>query len=267
MTSPIPPKGQSSGTPANPAAADDGDALHFCSTCAFSDACMSQGYDKTALSELHVLVDHVGPFHAGDYIFRAGERFDAIAAVRAGMVKTFIDDSQGSEQVLGFSLPGEVIGLNAIHGARYPCSAVALDTVHLCRISFPRMSQLATRMPGLQAKLFSLLSAEIGKAALLAANHRTEERMAAFLVDMSERYARRGFSAVRFNLTMARAEIANYLRMAPETASRVLRRLSDDGVIAVSQREILLLQPERLAAMAAAGNNESDPTSAQGPER
>ncbi len=234
----------------NPAAADDGDALHFCSTCAFSDACTSQGYDKTALGELHVLVDHVGPFQAGDYLFRAGDPFDSIAAVRAGMVKTFVDDSQGNEQVLGFNLPGEVIGLNAIHGARFPCNAVALDTVYLCRISFPRLSLLATRMPGLQARLFSLLSAEIGKVATLAANHRTEERMAAFLLDLSERYARRGFSATRFNLSMARTEIANYLRMAPETVSRVLRRLSDEGVIAVNQREMLLLQPERLAELA-----------------
>ncbi|KRG61510.1 transcriptional regulator, partial [Stenotrophomonas terrae] len=128
-----PPRGpQGSATP-NPAAASDGDELHFCTTCAFSDACSSQGYDKTALNELHVMVDHVGPYHAGDYIFRAGEPFDAIAAVRAGMVKTFVDDSLGNEQVLGFSLPGEVIGLNAIHGSRYPCNAVALDTVHLCR--------------------------------------------------------------------------------------------------------------------------------------
>jgi len=206
---------------------------------------MSQGYDKAALGELHVLVDHVGPFQAGDYLFRAGDPFDSIAAVRAGMVK-------GNEQVLGFSLPGEVIGLNAIHGARFPCNAVALDTVYLCRISFPRLSLLATRMPGLQARLFSLLSAEIGKVATLAANHRTEERMAAFLLDLSERYARRGFSATRFNLSMARTEIANYLRMAPETVSRVLRRLSDQGVIAVNQREMLLLQPERLAALAVA---------------
>ena len=211
---------------------------------------MSQGYDKAALGELHVLVDHVGPFQAGDYLFRAGDPFDSIAAVRAGMVKTFVDDSQGNEQVLGFSLPGEVIGLNAIHGARFPCNAVALDTVYLCRISFPRLSLLATRMPGLQARLFSLLSAEIGKVATLAANHRTEERMAAFLLDLSQRYARRA-SATRFNLSMARTEIANYLRMAPETVSRVLRRLSDDGVIAVNQREMLLLDPDRLAALAA----------------
>ncbi len=250
MSIPSQPQRDARLTP-NPAAADDGDALRFCSTCAFSDACMSEGMDKTRLADLHVLVDHVGPYRAGDYIFRAGDPFDAIAAVRAGMVKTFVDDSQGNEQVLGFSLPGEVIGLNAIHGTRYPCNAVALDTVYLCRFSFSKMSLLATRTPGLQARLFSLLSAEIGKIASLAANHSAEERMAAFLLDLSVRYARRGFSATHFNLAMARADIANYLRMAPETASRVLRRLGDDGVISVRQREIELLQPQRLAELAA----------------
>lgn len=236
--------------PHGPAAAGDGDALRFCSTCAFSEACMSQGYDKTALADLHVLVDHVGPFHAGDMVFRSGDPFESIAAVRAGVVKTSVNDTQGNEQVLGFSLPGEVIGLNAIHGSRYPCNAVALDTVYLCRISFPRMSLLAARMPGLQARLFSLLSAEIGKAELLAANQRTEQRLAAFLLDLSARYERRGFSAVRFNLVMARTEIANYLRMAPETVSRALRRLSDDGIVAVRQREVEVLQPQRLASLA-----------------
>lgn len=244
-----------SAPPLNPAASGDGDELHFCSTCAFSDACMSQGYDKSMLSELHVLVDHVGPFHAGDYIFRTGEEFRAIAAVRAGMVKTFVNDSNGNEQVLGFSLPGEVIGLNAIHSSRYPCNAVALDTVLLCQFSFPKMTLLAARMPGLQSKLFSLLSAEIGKASMLAADYRTEERMAAFLLDLSRRYAQRGFSATRFNLTMARTEIASYLRMAPETVSRVLRRLGDDGIIAIKQREVVLRDPARLEAFASGGRD------------
>lgn len=243
-------------SPLNPAAAGDGNVLRFCTTCAFSDLCISQGFDKVALSELHVLVEHIGPYHAGDRIFMTGEEFNSIAAVRAGMVKTFVIDSNGNEQVLGFSLPGEVIGLNAIHTSRYPCSAIALDTVYLCQFSFPKMSLLASRMPGLQARLFSLLSAEIGKVALLAANYRTEERMAAFLLDLSERYARRGFSAARFNLTMSRAEIANYLRMAPETVSRALKRLTSDGVITVKQREIIVLQPDKLADFASSSSNE-----------
>jgi len=93
---------------------DDGDALTFCSTCAFSHACLSRGMDKSALRELHVLVEHVGPFHAGDHIFREGEPFEAIAAVRAGSVKTRVIDRDGHEHVLGFHFPGEVIGLNPV---------------------------------------------------------------------------------------------------------------------------------------------------------
>jgi CRP/FNR family transcriptional regulator len=218
--------------------ADDGDALRFCSTCAFSDACLSQGFDKAALGDLHVLVEHVGPFHEGEHVFREGEEFTAIAAVRAGTVKTYVVDPGGHEQVLGFFLPGEVIGLNAIHQSRYPCNAVALDTVMLCRFSFPKMALLATRLPGLQAHLFRLLSQDIGKAALLAGDYSADQRMAAFLVTLSRRYAQRGFSATRFHLTMSRTDIANYLRLAPETVSRVLRRFQDENLVLVERREL-----------------------------
>jgi hypothetical protein len=148
--------------------ADDGDALHFCSTCAFSQACLDEGMDKGALMDLHVLVEHVGPLQPGAHVFREGDPFDAIAAVRAGTVKTYVVDPDGREHVLGFHLPGEVIGLNAIDGDSYPCNAVALDTVMLCRFSFPRIAVLATRVPGLQRHLFRLLSRDIGRANLLA---------------------------------------------------------------------------------------------------
>jgi len=229
---------------------DDGDELRFCTTCAFSEACLSQGYDKSALGELHVLVEHVGPYREGDHLFREGDPFTAIAAVRAGTVKTYVLDESGREQVLGFFLPGEVIGLNAIHQARYPCNAIALDTVALCRFSFPRMAVLASRMPGLQAQLFRLLSMDIGKAALLAGDYSADERMAAFLVSLSLRYARRGFSPTRFRLTMARTDLANYLRLAAETVSRVLRRFQDDGLLTVERRELEILDLPRLQGLA-----------------
>jgi CRP/FNR family transcriptional regulator len=229
---------------------DDGDALHFCSTCAFSSACLDQGYDKSRLKELHVLVEHVGPFEEGTHIFREGDRFDAIAAVRAGTVKTYVNDSEGREQVLGFFLPGEVIGLNAISRNTYPCNAVALDSVSLCKFSFPGIAALATRMPGVQQQLFKLLSLDIGKAALLAGNFSADERMAAFLVSLSRRYAARGFSATRFRLTMTRADIANYLRLASESVSRGFRRLQDTGLVKVDRREIELTDLPKLEALA-----------------
>lgn len=231
--------------------ADDGDALQFCSTCAFSQACMAEGMDKRALMDLHVLVEHVGPFHAGDHIFREGDAFEAIAAVRAGAVKTYVIDREGREHVLGFHLPGEVIGLNAIDGDSYPCNAVALDTVMLCRFSFPRISLLATQLPGLQKHLFRLMSRDIGRAALLAGDWSADQRMAAFLIGLSRRLAARGFSADRFQLTMARTDIANYLRLAPETVSRVLRRFQQDGLVNVERREVELPGREQLESLAA----------------
>jgi CRP/FNR family transcriptional regulator len=231
--------------------ADDGDAWRFCSTCAFSQACMAEGMDKAALGDLHMLVQHVGPLQAGEHLFRTGDRFEAIAAVRAGTVKTYVIDPSGREHVLGFHFPGEVIGLDGIDGDTYPCNAVALDTVMLCRFSFPKISVLATRLPGLQQHLFRLLSRDIGRAALLSGDTSADERMAAFLVGMSRRLAARGFSPVRFQLTMARTDIANYLRLAPETVSRVLKRFQDDGLLRVDRRELEVLDRARMEALAA----------------
>lgn len=231
---------------------NDGDALQFCTTCAFSQACLDEGMDKAALSDLHVLVEHVGPLHEGDVVFRQGAPFDAIAAVRAGTVKTFFVDRSGREQVLGFHFPGEVIGLDAIDGNVYPCTAVALDTVMLCRFSFSRMAQLASQLPGLQAQLFRLMSRGIGRAGLMASDYSAEERIAAFLVGISRRLEARGFSPNRFQLTMARADIANHLRMTPETVSRMLKRLQDLAILEARGRDIEILDRPKLEAMAAA---------------
>lgn len=236
-------------TPSNPGPGD-GDELQFCSTCAFGAVCLPGGYDKTALSELHCVVQHTGPLHAGDTIFRANDRFESIYAVRAGTVKTRVIDTQGREQILGFHLPGEVIGLAAIHPAKYPCDAIALDTVYLCRFSFPALALLATRMPAVQQQLFRLLSADIGKAVLLSGDYSASERMAAFLLLLASRFAARGFSATRFRLGMPRSDIACHLRLVPETVSRVLRRFQDDGLLRIEEREVELLQLQQLRAIA-----------------
>lgn len=233
-----------------PTVTDDGDEIHFCTTCAFAQACQSQGYDKAALRKLHVLVEHIGPIKQGDYIFREGEDFNAIAAVREGSVKTNIFDAENNEKVLGFFLPGEVIGLNAIHDSKYPCNAVALDTVMLCRFSFPKMALLASQMPGLQTQLFRLLSQDIGKAALLTGDYLADQRTAAFLVTLFRRHAQSGLSSTSFCLAMSRTDIANYLRLAPETLSRVFKRFQSEKLIRVSRREIEICDLSALEQLA-----------------
>ncbi len=226
--------------------ADDGDETRFCGTCAFSSACIAAGYHKPELAELQCLVEHVGPFRAGEHIFRTGDPFRAIFAVRSGTVKTRMVDKDGREQVLGFYLPGEVVGLNAIYPEHFPCDAVALDTAYFCRFSFPAMSALASRIPAVQQHLFRLLSKELGTASLLAGDHSADERVAAFLMDLAARYAARGFSATRFRLSMSRGDIANYLRLAAETVSRVLSRFRGQGLIQIEGRELQLLDSAKL---------------------
>lgn len=229
---------------------DDGSDVKFCSTCAFGAVCLPNGYDKPTLQALHCLVEHVGPFREGEYLFHTNDPFSAIYAVRGGTVKTSLVDSLGREQVLGFYLPGEMVGLNAIHPDRYPCDAIALDSVYLCRFSFPALAMLATRIPGIQQQLFRLLSKDIGAASLLAGDFTADERVAAFLVAMADRYAARGFSATAIRLSMPRADIANYLRLAAETISRVLRRFQDQGLIRVEGRDVEFLVPAALRTLA-----------------
>ena len=230
--------------------ANDGNTENFCSSCAFAEACAVAGYGKAELSELHCLVEHVGPFEPGQHVFRNGDAFRALYAVRNGMVKTTLVDAEGREQVLGFYLPGELVGLDAIYPEHYPCDAVALETTECCRFSFPAMSALAARQPRIQQHLFRLLSKELGSATLLAGDHSADERMAAFLVNLGDRYAARGLSATQFRLSMARADIANYLRLAAETVSRVLGRFREQKLIAIDGRKVELLDPPRLRALA-----------------
>lgn len=226
---------------------DDGDPLHFCTTCAFSQASKSAGYDKAALRDLHVLVEHVGPFRRGDYVFRAGNPFRAIFAVRAGAVKTVAMDPDGNEHILGFYIPGEVIGLNAIYPEHYPCDAIALETSLFCRFSFPAISALATRMPGLQQQLFKLISKELGEANRLLGSQGADERVAAFLLNLAARYAAQGSPPRQLRLAMSRNDVAAHLHLASETVSRTLTRFKDASLIDVSGRTITVLDPNRLS--------------------
>ena len=235
--------------PASPV--DDGDQQHFCSTCVFGNLCMPNGYSKDALRELHCLVEHVGPFRAGTEIFRSGGEFTAVYSVRAGVVKTVVRDDRGREQILGFHTPGELVGLNAVYGDRYPCNAVAVDTVMVCRFSFPAIATLSAKIPDLQHTLFKLVAKDIGTAQMGKGDFSAEERFAAFLVNWCERLAERGYSDRRISLPMPRGDIANHLNLAPETVSRVIRRLIDEGVLAVDRRDVEVLNKSALRSYAA----------------
>lgn len=230
--------------------ANDGDAEHFCSSCAFAEACALAGYGKPELSDLHYLVEHVGPFEPGQRIFRNGDPFRALYAVRSGMLKTTLVDTEGREQVLGFYLPGEMVGLDAIYPDHYPCDAIALEETLCCRFSFPAMSALAARQPKIQQHLFRMLSKELGAANLLAGDHTADERMAAFLIDLGDRYALRGLSGDEFRLSMSRADIANYLRLAAETVSRVLGRFREQNLLRIDGRKVVVLDAPRLRELA-----------------
>lgn len=200
--------------------------------------------------ELHFLIEHVGPIAPTEHVFRNRDPFRAIYAVRRGMIKTATVDAEGREQVLGFYLPGEVVGLNGIYPEHYPCDALALEESELCKFSFPAMSALAARLPSVQQHLFRMLSKELGAASHLAGDHSADERMAAFLVDLGERYTARGLSGSRFRLSMSRADIANYLRLATETVSRVLGRFREQELVRIEGREVELLDADGLAQLA-----------------
>lgn len=220
--------------------------LSFCSTCAFSQAiALDTGHQETG--ELtSIPVEQLPPLAAGATVFHEGDQFREIYAVRAGTVKTYLSNTDGREQVLGFHLPGEIIGLNAIDTATFPCSAVALETVTLCRLAFSEVSRIAGSQPALQRLLLSMMSRDLATAQQFAGDHSAEERVAAFLVTFSRRLERRGFSGRRFQLTMSRIDIANYLSYAPETISRVISRFESNGMLQVRGREMEIIHMPRL---------------------
>ncbi|MEG2803658.1 cyclic nucleotide-binding domain-containing protein [Stenotrophomonas sp.] len=226
-----------------------------CCACPLGPDCFPGAMEAANLDELEGLIEHTAPVHAGSFLFRQGDPFQSIAVIRLGTVKTYSVDREGREQTIGFHMPGDFIGLSAIDEERHPCNAIALDTVTLCRLPFRDTAALAARMPRLQAKLFRLMSRDIARATQLSCNNNADERLAAFLIGMADRMAARGYSSSRWQLTMSRMDIASYLRLAPETLSRLIRRFQDEGLVAMEGREVELRGRERLQAMAAA-----DPT-------
>lgn len=189
----------------------------------------------------------------GDFLFKAGDTFEAIHAIRSGSLKSYTISSDGIEQLTGFHLPGEMVGLNAVSTAAYPSFAKALETSLVCTIPFDRLEALSRDLPALQSQLFRVMSGEIRdeqELLMLLSKKNADERFAAFVMNLSARYRRRGLSDKEFLLSMTRSDIGNYLGLAVETVSRLITRLQKKELIEIKDRYINIKNIQALSALA-----------------
>jgi CRP/FNR family transcriptional regulator len=217
-----------------------------CGTCSLAELCLPMGLPHDDMRRLETLITPRGPIGEGEHLFRIGNPLRALFAVRGGFFKTYVIEATGREQVLGFHLPGELIGLDAIWPEKHQCNAVALSTASVCELPYGAITDLSQQVPGLQQSMLRLLSKELALSHSLAADFTAEERVAGFLVSLSSRLKVRGHSETQLTLAMSRRDLANYLRLATETVSRVFSRFEQDGLIAVDRREVTLRDPARL---------------------
>jgi len=220
-----------------------------CRNCSLTTLCLPMGLEPDDVEKLDDIVKRNRPLHRGDHLFRDGDRFHSLYVVKTGSVKTYAPSEDGGEQVLGFHLPGELIGLDAIEHEMHNCSAKILETSAVCEIPFEHLEELSSTIPSLQHQMFRLLSREIGHdegMLTLLGKKNAEERLAAFLVSLSDRFKRRGFSSTDFYLSMSRHEIGNYLGLAVETVSRLFTRFQEEGLLNVERKHIQLLDTDKL---------------------
>ena len=224
-----------------------------CATCGLNQLCLPMSLSEADIEQLDAIVERKRPLERGDHLYRGNDEFKALYAVRSGSLKTYTSTESGEEQVTGFHLPGELVGLDAINSWIHPCSASALETTSVCELPFGQLEHLAADIPGLQRQLLRLMSKEIfaDQEMLFAMARRSaEERLGMLLLSFSDRFGRRGLSPSRFRLPMARSDLGNYLGLAPETMSRLFRRFSENGWLKAEGREIQLLDFEALGQLA-----------------
>jgi len=224
-----------------------------CSDCSMREYCLPSGLDASALQELDRLVANRARVKKGATIYRAGDAFSALYAIRVGSCKTAVLAEDGREQVAGYHMLGDIVGLDGIANERHECQAVALEDTEVCAIPFEQLEELARRVSPLQHNLHQFLSREIGRdqhAMLMLGSMRAEERLAVFLLNLSSRYRRHGYSASEFVLRMTREEIGSYLGLKLETVSRLLSRFQAEGLLQVQGRDVKLLDMPALRQLA-----------------
>ena len=224
-----------------------------CTSCNLHDLCLPLGLDLGDIDRLNEIIKRRKPLQKGEYLFQNGNKFTSIYAVRSGSIKTYTESEQGDEQITGLYLPGELLGLDAIHNNQHPCSAIALETTSLCEIPFNILEELSETVPGLYHQLFRIMSKEIASdeaLLMLMAQKNAEERLAAFLINMSHRLKQRNFSETEFHLSMSRKDIGNYLGLTIETISRTFSRFQNDGLLTTQRKYVNILKLDELKAIA-----------------
>ena len=226
------------------------DALKVaCSACNLRELCLPVGLSPSELTELDAMVQTRRVVKRGEALFRAGDGFQALYAVRTGFFKTIVSAADGREQVTGFQMAGELIGLDGISTDRHNCDAVALEDSQVCMIPYSQLETMSRDVTVLQRQFHKIMSREIVRdhgVMLLLGSMRAEERLAAFLLNLTQRLQARGFSASALVLRMTREEIGSYLGLKLETISRTFSKFQDDGILEVKQRDIRIIDQAAL---------------------
>lgn len=225
-----------------------------CATCSMHQLCLPMGLDNNDMDRLDQIIGRRRKVARGANLFRVGDAFQNLYAIRLGHFKTCQVSQDGVEQITGFQMAGELLGMDAISTDLHHCTAVALEDSEVCEIPFSSLQQLLGDMPTLLRHFHRMMSQEITReqsVMLLLGNMQATQRFAAFLVNLSSRYEARGYSPHTFQLRMSREEIGNYLGLTIESISRLLSKFKKEGLLKVSNREIELLEPQTLKAITA----------------
>lgn len=220
-----------------------------CQQCSLSNLCLPLAIEENDIGSLEEIVQQGRVYNRGEHIFDQSTPFRSCFAVKSGSVKTSIITEGGEEQVTGFFMPGELIGLDSMSGESYACTAKALERTNVCEFPVDKLEELTGKLPDLQHHMYRLMGQEIQNShqlALLLSKNTAEERIASLLLSLSSRFQRRRMSPTNFSLPMARNDIANFLGLAVETVSRVFTRFQNQGIIHARGREVELLDVEAL---------------------
>lgn len=223
-----------------------------CKTCSLSRFCFPNSEAGQGKDKFNNTVARSHKFERGEYIFRVNEPFKTVYAIRTGSVKTYMSIENGKEQVTGFHLPGELLGLDSISTNYHTDSAIALETCSICEISFERLESLSNKNPAMQHALLNAMSEEIQydhRQITMLSRLPAEARLASFLLSISNHFQQRGFSATDFHLSMTRSDIANLLGLAVETISRLFSHFQEKGLLAVERKHVVLFDIDGLMRM------------------